>query len=354
VSTYNILSIDGGGPFVLMPLLLLQRIERERPGFLRSVDLFAGTSAGGISAVMLAAHDNPVDGLERTIQFWRTTPILSPHALHLGIGLTGLSSLYSHDLLQAALRNVLGGRTLRELTNRVLVASIQLDDRSPNARTRSWKPRALSNLPVEGETYLDDTAVDIALRSSAGPIVWPVFQGYVDGGLFANDPSMLALSRVLQEGREAGRHARERLGDISLFSLGEGQAPHFLPVGTASWGYRKWLLNRQVPFALVELALSSTGDEIGEQCRLLLSDRQYYRLNPDIDAAPSRLAHTLSASTLWERIVRRMRGAAAELTDPMLEWRRQAEEIGSSYPLTEALAWIDASDWPKREVVAAR
>lgn len=56
---YRILSIDGGGVRGLPVTVLLERLEKERPGFLDEVDLFAGTSTGGIMALGLASGLKP-------------------------------------------------------------------------------------------------------------------------------------------------------------------------------------------------------------------------------------------------------------------------------------------------------
>lgn len=346
---YNILSIDGGGVFVLMSLLLLERIEESHPGFLSSVDLFAGTSAGAISSIIVAADEKPVDGLKRAIEFWETTPILSRSARHLATGLTGVTSLYSHDVLKGALEDILGSTRLGDVTKGVLVASVELDNGARDPALRSWNPRSLSNLAVDGGRYLDHRAVDVALRSAAAPIVWPIYQGYVDGGLFANDPSMLALSRVIEErrGTEMTEHAGDFLEGISLFSLGEGQTRHHLPVGTRSWGYQQWLFGSKPRLALLELALTTSGEEISQQCRMLLGDSHYYRLNPDTKAPVSQTTHVHDPISF-------LRNMASWLEDPVALTRREARFTAATYDLLEALTWIEESTWLQRYETAAR
>jgi hypothetical protein len=343
VPVRNILSIDGGGVFVLMSLLLLDRIEAVHPGFLSSVDLFAGTSAGAISAMIIAADDDPVRGLHTAIDFWETTPILARNTRHLATSLLGITSLYSHDELKRALQRVLGDKKLRDFTRGVLVAAVRLDNKSPDPALHSWNPCSLSNLAVDDPAYLDDYAVDLALRSAAAPVIWPVYQGHVDGGLFANDPSMLALSRVIQDRRQdTSGHAGDLLDDIWLFSVGEGQTKHYLSVETRSWGYQRWMLNRSPRFALLELALTTSGEEISQQCRMLLGDSHYYRLNPDHDAPVSQVTHGPDATGLLGTIV-------AQIEDPVAVTRRKAQFIGSTFDLLDAFTWIEDSDWFHRD-----
>lgn len=342
----NILSIDGGGPFVLMSLLLLDRIEAIHPGFLSQVDLFAGTSAGAISAMIIAANEDPVRGLHTAIDFWETTPILARSARHLATGLIGVTSLYSHDMLKRALRGTLGTKKLGEFRRKVLLASVRLDNGIADPALHSWTPISLSNLTVDDPAYLDDNAVDLALRSAAAPVVWPVYQGHVDGGLFANDPSMLALSRVIQERRkDTTGHAGEILGDIWIFSVGEGQTKHYLSVGTRNWGYQRWMLNRTPRFALLELALTTSGEEISQQCRMLLGDSHYYRLNPDHDAPVSQVTHGQDTMSLLRTIV-------GQMEDPVEATRRKARFIGTTFDLLDAFTWIEDHDWFHRDTAA--
>ena len=52
---YLILSIDGGGIRGIIPAMLLQDLERNAGLRLKDVALFAGTSAGSLTALGLAA-----------------------------------------------------------------------------------------------------------------------------------------------------------------------------------------------------------------------------------------------------------------------------------------------------------
>jgi len=56
---YRILSLDGGGIRGLLSLVLLDRLQRECPGWLDKADLLAGTSTGGIIALSIA-HGVPL------------------------------------------------------------------------------------------------------------------------------------------------------------------------------------------------------------------------------------------------------------------------------------------------------
>ncbi|MCX6016221.1 MAG: patatin-like phospholipase family protein, partial [Chloroflexales bacterium] len=58
---YRILSFDGGGILGVLTLVIIERIMQDFPDFLAHVDLFAGTSTGGIIALALAKGMHPKD-----------------------------------------------------------------------------------------------------------------------------------------------------------------------------------------------------------------------------------------------------------------------------------------------------
>jgi patatin-like phospholipase/acyl hydrolase len=331
-----------------MSLLLLRRIEEAQPGFLAATQLFAGTSAGGISAVIVAAANTPLHGIDNAIRFWEGFPAILRRSRRFLSGLAGTGPLYSHDRLRSALFEILGPVRLGEIERKVLVASMQLDSGDRDPERRSWRPRALSNLAVDHGAYLDDLLVDIAMRSAAAPVMWPVFQGFVDGGMFANDPSMLALTRVLEERRDRSTprgHARDVLETVRLLSVGEGSIPHHLTLQNATWGYREWLLHRGTPLALVELALNSSGEAISEQCSTLLGDRQYFRLNPDVRFPGGRGVPDLHPASSARHGLQWILGAAEELLNPVHAQLERARTVGTGYDLGPALTWLQESDW---------
>ena len=56
---YHILSLDGGGIRGVLTAALLERLQAHQPDFLGKVDLFAGTSTGGVLALGLAYGLSP-------------------------------------------------------------------------------------------------------------------------------------------------------------------------------------------------------------------------------------------------------------------------------------------------------
>ena len=56
---YRILSLDGGGIRGIITIILMERLLERQPDWLELVDLFAGTSTGGILSLGLASGLKP-------------------------------------------------------------------------------------------------------------------------------------------------------------------------------------------------------------------------------------------------------------------------------------------------------
>lgn len=261
---YHILSLDGGGVRAVVTTVFLERLEAAYPGFLSKVDLFAGTSAGGILALGLAAGFSPTR--ERELFEAKGREIFYFSLLRrLG---NILVAKYSNRNLKRELTALLGNKKLGQLSKKILIASIDLDTNpsDPNA-FRSWKPKFFHNYPgpkSDGEAL----CVDVALRTSAAPTLFPMYQGYIDGGIVANNPSVCAIVQALEV--DTGG---QNLQDLVLLSVGASRNPRYLTEQDADWGWAQWA----VP--IVELLLEEGNNSIANfQCCQILGER-YRRLN---------------------------------------------------------------------------
>ena len=280
MNSYHILSLDGGGIRGLLTVALLERLERARPGFLEQVDLFAGTSTGSILALGLAYGLSPTelrklyDDQGKSI-FHDT---LRDNIRDLWI-MRG--ARYSNKHLKKALTERFCGHTLGDLKKKVLVASFDLDNWSVNLdRPRMWKAKFFHNFSGD-DSDAGERIVDVALRSSAAPTYFPTYQGYVDGFVVANNPSMCALAQVL--GAEVRAESAE-LVDAALLSVGTGLNQRYLPQEDADWGLRQWAIQFQprqhqwYAMPLIYMMWEGSVDLVNYQCRQLLGDR-FHRLD---------------------------------------------------------------------------
>jgi uncharacterized protein len=284
---FRILALDGG-PAALLVVLMLNELEDIVPGFLEKVDLIAGTSAGAITGLMLSTKRNPAYMLPVAENFWlneqnyyKNGPVGYLKAL-IGAGAVN-DSKYVQQFLEQ--RGVLANRKLRELAKKVLVTSFELNPirRAPGMRgPLNWQPKILHNLSNDGHD-LDLPAVDAALSSSASPIITAIHQGKVDGGLVANNPSMVAITQVLMEAMRPVKCAeglpRDRHG-IALLSIGGGRAHDVIEVTDNSWGYAPWLLNPSNPLLLLNAFLTGSSEVVTYEAAAMLDAPRFFRLDP--------------------------------------------------------------------------
>lgn len=272
---FRILSLDGGGIRGVFTTVLLARLEAMAP-FLATVDLFAGTSTGGIIALGLAAGLTPD---ELTDLYLAVGPEIFPPSPLGPLAIVGklVSAPYDNAALGRALADAFGRRDLRtlgDLRRRVLVPTFDLDSSEGPASKpgdrRRWKPKFFHNFPGPGSDAAE-AIVDVALRTSAAPTYFPTYQGFVDGGVIANNPSMVALAQALHPATGG-----QRLEDVSVLSVGTGNRLRFIAGATRDWGYARWAI------PLSQLIVEGPMDTARYECEQLLGDR-FWRLDTVLD-----------------------------------------------------------------------
>src|SRR4051812_48639128 len=129
---FRILSLDGGGVRGAFTAVLLRRLEEKYPNFLSNVDLFAGTSTGGIIALGLAAGLSPGDlvYLYKTYAQEIFSDSLWDNIKDLG---GAIGAKYGNGRLRSVLTRYFGPRPLKSLKAKVLIPTFDLDnlDRPP-------------------------------------------------------------------------------------------------------------------------------------------------------------------------------------------------------------------------------
>lgn len=268
MADYRILALDGGGIRGLVTTILLERLTAE-PGLedlLDRADLLAGTSTGGLLALAIA-RGIPLARI-RELYVEKGPRIFDDSWLDDLLDLGKISGAdYDNRVLRRELGKLFGAGTLGDLPRLVLVPTFDLDSEDPARRT--WKPKLFHNFPGE-DSDGGRRIVDVALYTTAAPTYFPSVDGYIDGGVYANNPSMCALAQCL-DARHAGAPS---LGDVRLFSLGTGQSLEHIPGRTHDWGYAQWVK------PLIRLMLDGVAGIADYQCRQILLGR-YERLAPE-------------------------------------------------------------------------
>ncbi len=266
---YRILSIDGGGVRGVISTVLMQRLSAMMglENWVERADLLAGTSTGGLLALGLAAGY----GLQtiRDVYERESSTIFRDDFLDDVLDLDKvIGADYDNAALTRVAKRLFGTRKLKDLKKRVLITTFDLDNESPDPRTRHWKPKLFHNFRFRGNDG-DSLVWKVALYTSAAPTYFPTVDGYVDGGVYANNPSMCALAQVL-DGRWKGHR---EVADVVMMSIGTGTALSYVAGPVHDWGYAQWVR------PLIELILDGVTGIADYQCARLLGER-YRRLAP--------------------------------------------------------------------------
>jgi len=274
--TYRVLSLDGGGIRGLITVILLQRLCKESglESWLNHVDLVAGTSTGGLLALAIAK------GLDlqviRELYETKGRDVFDDSWLDDVIDLgTIIGAEYDNKKLTRELRRILGNSTLGQLQRHVLITTFDLDNEATDANKRTWKPKLFHNIPGQGNDA-GWLAYKVGLYTSAAPTYFPAVDGFIDGGVFATNPSMCALAQT-QDSRNA---EHPPLSEVALLSLGTGTSLTYIKGKNLDWGYAQWVK------PLITLMLDGVGGIADYQCKQILGNR-YHRLAPTFPAGVS-------------------------------------------------------------------
>ena len=263
---HKIISFDGGGIRGVLTAAILERLVAAYPSLIPNATLLAGTSTGGLIALGLANGMAPAD-LRRLYQ--DSGPAIFDDSGRISFG-GKLWSKYSNDNLEETVTGLFGDLQLGGLAKEVLVPSFDLDANTDTVY-RAWKPKFFTNRP--GDPDRGVRVADVALRTTAAPSIFPIYQGYIDGGVVANNPSIAALAQVMK--RDAGQPKVDVTKDVMLLSLGTGTSFRWLDSMDGEWGGIDWIRDGRI----LDLMLEGVGDVADFQCSQILEDR-YNRLAP--------------------------------------------------------------------------
>lgn len=225
---FQILALSGGGFRGLYTAKVLADIEEEiQAPIARHFDLIAGTSVGGILALAIALEIPAKDIVNLFVEYGEQ--IFKRRFSLRGILRAPLSLAPLQQLLST--ENLFCNRELGHCKHPVIVPSINYSSGQP----------VLFKTPHHQDFKRDHLhqIVDIALATSAAPGYFPRHSfnnnQYVDGGLFANAPGLLAV-------HEAQTFFQKDTQQIHLLSIGTMSSKFTVDPrknragGTLDWG----------------------------------------------------------------------------------------------------------------------
>jgi hypothetical protein len=299
---FRMLCLDGGGMRGVFTAALVAGLEEMLGGpLLNHIDLVAGTSTGGLVALGLAAGRSGQEMLDFYREHGRD--IFSGH----WPGRQLVMPKYSRKGFDQLLQKEFGDMLMRELGTPTCVSAYE----AVSGQTRVFKTQHSDELYWGG----DQLVWKVAAATSAAPTYFAPVQfreedAHIDGGVWANNPSMIAITEAV---RFFGREIRE----LRLLSIGTVAPRPKVPSFSAArrMGWPRW--------ARPGLALLQGGPALGNhfQALHLLGPARYLRIGDRLETAgPVRLDDVDAAQPL----------AALGHRTALDQWREINELLGLS------------------------
>jgi len=360
---YRILSIDGGGIYGLVSAIWLRKLSELDPTFLEpgSIRLFAGISAGAVSALILATHEDPRKALHEGVleRFWTErvgafSNVMNPMAAWLSLFRIG-GWVGEEDFRYVLQKYIDPKLTLGDLKQRVMISTFNWSGAkeidfsatsagpsrgfpfapsgafgssgsfgsfgrfgapvAPGAQERSWRPKIFTNLGDDPDRKY--RLVDIAYAAATPAGIRGLRGGVGDAAVFTANPSVEAIAAAVHEFRLA---QRDKPGSVPVAILSRLR---LLSIGNGSTTPHYWL--RNFNFSLRQMSRYPTNplmgvffppsfgapsdaaiEEANFIARELLEDG-YYRLAPEIMPTPVVVASLIARFDLWrEALIRQI------------------------------------------------
>lgn len=277
---FKILSIDGGGIRGIIPGMVMADIERRTGKPISQLfDLIAGTSTGGVLTLGVTCPDEvdttkPRYTAEDGVRLYEEqgSRIFSRSPWKRVTSLNGITDeRYPSQSVEDVLKETFGETRLRQSLNDVMITSYEIERRSPwffrSSRARldpksydfpMWQvARSTSAAP----TYFEPSKIDVAETTD--------YYSLVDGGVFANNPSMCAYVDAMSKD--------PRPTDVLVVSLGTGVLTRRLPYDDAkSWGAAQWVI------PVISVLMDGNSETVDYQMRTVLgansgNKKRYFR-----------------------------------------------------------------------------
>lgn len=252
VSRFQILSLDGGGIRGVFSAAVLASIEEDCDIRVTDCfDLIAGTSTGGILAIGLGLGYSPKEMVEFYVA-------CGPQIFKRGsLGLFGTK--YPATQLSSVLKAKFGERTFGESKKRLVVPSFNLGDNEVCVFRTAHLERLRRDYRLP--------AWHVAMATAAAPTYFPVHRmpdhvRLVDGGVWANNPAMVALVEAVGK-----RHLAIPIEHVNLLSLGTMSALRGRRAKLDRGGKLAWAK------AGVDVLLDASAIGVSNQANALLDDR---------------------------------------------------------------------------------
>lgn len=258
--TIWVLSIDGGGIRGLFSSILITKIEKLLGiSSNKFYDLIVGVSVGGIIALSIGQEEKYKKNLVSLFNknnvkqifdksYWDRILPVQTQPKYDGVGKKKV--IDNHTFI----------KKFGDVSTNISVLAYDIKKEDPRV-FRSWE---------ENDKDLDPA--QIADATSAAPTYFPCTQvnsnWYCDGGIFANNPCLIALQDAQKIwGKDA---------DIRIISIGTGHDKRSGLDGNEvkNWGAPRWIYN-----GLIDILMDAPIDTMCNYCKFALPKGNFIRIN---------------------------------------------------------------------------
>jgi len=267
--SYQILALDGGGARAAFTASFLAAIEKTSGVRVADCfDLVAGTSAGGLIALALGAGYRPSEILE----FFKDRgpeifPLKSKWARALRLPRWVVRSKYESETLKKCLQDYFGDRTLGQSALRLVIPAFD----AARGGVYIFKTPHHRHLRTDYRVPM----WEVGYATAAAPTYFPAYVSnsgvrLVDGGIWANNPAMVALAEGLGYLEWPQR-------SVSLLSIASPHCPIGASAKSGIGGLFAWR-------GLVKFLMAGQSCAATNQCRHILGDGGFYRIEVPVPA----------------------------------------------------------------------
>lgn len=259
----TVLSIDGGGVRGIIPGVFiacleskLQELDGPDARIADYFDIIAGTSTGGLLTTMITApnkQNRPMYAGSELVNFYLTeSPKIFPQKSKLRMLRESLASLlgpkYDGKYLRSMTNGFLGNITLKETLTNVVIPAYDIS---------FLQPVIFSTTDAKTDELKNPRLADVCISTSAAPLFFPAHQfeirdsngnprnfNLIDGGVAANNPTMLALSHIWKDKgdfQDIGPLDSRKMLVLSLGTGEEKQHLRYTAAQASKWNMIDWL-----------------------------------------------------------------------------------------------------------------
>ena len=263
----RVLSFDGGGVRAIAGVVFLKQLEvATGKSIFDLFDMFIGTSAGGMNALLVAMKKMSAEELH---EFWSRQNILSSMSASWENRTSFLHTRPKYDGIGKTeiLKKYLANSLMGECHKPVITLSYDVENRKPKLLGSIHTPKI--------------KAVSAAMATSAAPIYYPTSEledgtWHIDGGIVSNNPSLIGYVEGMKY---------FNTDKVKVLSIGAGIDREKID-GSASkkWGALGWLRNDVIGIMLEQ--------NMDHEIALDLMKERYLRINSATEKVNKQLDDT--------------------------------------------------------------